>query len=62
MPPRDTNSEPTWKPNLVNVAGRGLGYRDRDGIFRSVSNLSIKCVAPISLLAKNLKGETYTCI
>ena len=57
MAPRDTNSEPTWRQKLVNVAGRGLGYKDRDGVFRSISNFSIKCVAPISLQAKNLKGE-----
>ena len=57
MPPRDTNTEPTFKPSLVNVAGRGLGWRDRDGIFRCVSKVSLKCVAPISLQQKNLVGK-----
>ena len=54
------NSEPTWRANLVNVIGRGLGYKDRDDVFRSVSNLSIKCIAPISLQSKNLKGLYIT--
>ena len=55
MAPRDTNSEPTWRQKLVNVAGRGLGYKDRDGVFRSISNLSIKSVAPISISLQELK-------
>ena len=60
MPPRDTHTaEPTWRPSLVKVAGRGLGWRDRDGIFKSVSNISLKCVAPIALQTKNLKGCTF---
>ena len=56
MPARDTNPEPAFRPFLVNVAGRGLGWRDRDGIFKSVSKVSLKCVAPIGLQHKNLKG------
>ena len=55
MAPKN-KSEPTWKAKLVNVVGRGLGYTDRDGVFRSVSNMNIKCVAPISLPSKSLKG------
>ena len=54
MPPRDTNPEPTFKPTLVNVAERGLGWRDRDGILRCVSKVSLKCVAPIALQQKIL--------
>ena len=57
MAPRAKDSEPTFKASLVNVAGRGLGFRDKDGIFVSISNVSLKCIAPIALQSRGLKGE-----
>ena len=56
MAPRKATSEPTFKPTLTNSPGRGLGWRDRDGVFRGVAKVSIKCVAPIALMMKNLIG------
>ena len=54
---QNDKSEPKWKARLINVKGKGLGWRDQDGVFKPVSNLSIKCVAPIALQVKSLKGE-----
>ena len=51
------NSQPNFKPVLINVAGRGLGWRNEDGIFKPVSKVGIKCVAPIALQSKSLKGD-----
>ena len=50
-------SEPTFRARLINVKGKGLGWKDQDGVFKPVSNLSIKCVAPIALQVKSLKGK-----
>ena len=57
MPPK--NSEPTFKPSLINLIGRGLGWRDQDGVFKSVSRISLKCVAPIALPNRNLVGNIH---
>ena len=55
-------SEPTFRARLINVKGKGLGWKDQDGVFKPVSNLSIKCVAPIALQVKSLKGKITSAV
>ena len=40
MAPKKVDPEPTFKPTLINVAGSGLGWRDRERIFKSVSRVA----------------------
>ena len=48
-----------FKASLVNVSGRGLGYIDKDGIYKNIAKVSIKCIAPIALKEQNLVGNCH---
>ena len=52
--------EPTFRPYLMNIPGRGIGWKDQDGVFKCVSRLGIKCVAPISEPSRNLVGYVFS--
>ena len=62
MPSRKVAKESPleFKPQVVNDKTRGLGWYNKDGIFKLIAKVNVKCIAPIQLMGKGLKGKKFS--